>query len=138
MKDVKKFRVLLDNGHGENTVGKRSPDGRLREYAYTREIARMVKARLGYHGIQAEILVPENYDVTLEERMARANKICTLQGKENCIFISIHCNAAGSGKWMSARGWSGFIYRGASQNSKDLANFLADATVKQGIKVRNF
>ena len=28
--------VLLDNGHGEDTKGKRSPDGSLLEYAYTR------------------------------------------------------------------------------------------------------
>ena len=26
------MKVLIDNGHGENTPGKRSPDGRLREW----------------------------------------------------------------------------------------------------------
>lgn len=31
--------ILIDNGHGSNTSGKCSPDGRLKEYAYTREIA---------------------------------------------------------------------------------------------------
>ena len=31
------MKVLIDNGHGENTPGKRSPDGRLREWAYTRD-----------------------------------------------------------------------------------------------------
>lgn len=36
------MKVLLDNGHGAETPGKRSPDGRLREYAYTREIAILV------------------------------------------------------------------------------------------------
>ena len=33
------MKVLIDNGHGSDTPGKRSPNGRLREYAYTREIA---------------------------------------------------------------------------------------------------
>ena len=33
------MKVLIDNGHGSDTSGKRSTDGRLREYAYTREIA---------------------------------------------------------------------------------------------------
>ena len=33
------MKILIDNGHGENTPGKRSPDGTFREYAYTREIA---------------------------------------------------------------------------------------------------
>lgn len=26
------MKILIDNGHGENTPGKRSPDGSLREY----------------------------------------------------------------------------------------------------------
>lgn len=33
------MKILIDNGHGKETPGKRSPDGRLKEYAYTREIA---------------------------------------------------------------------------------------------------
>ena len=33
------MKILIDNGHGVETAGKRSPDGRLREYAYAREIA---------------------------------------------------------------------------------------------------
>ena len=32
------MKILIDNGHGEDTAGKRSPDWTLREYAYTREI----------------------------------------------------------------------------------------------------
>ena len=31
--------VLIDNGHGIDTPGKRSPDGKLREYKYCRQIA---------------------------------------------------------------------------------------------------
>ena len=33
------MKILIDNGHGSNTPGKCSPDGRLMEYSYTREIA---------------------------------------------------------------------------------------------------
>ena len=40
------IKVLVDNGHGVETPGKRSPDGRLREYKYAREIAASVIARL--------------------------------------------------------------------------------------------
>lgn len=36
------MKILIDNGHGVETPGKRSPDGRLKEYAYTREIANRV------------------------------------------------------------------------------------------------
>ena len=33
------MKILIDNGHGIQTKGKRSPDGNFLEYAYTREIA---------------------------------------------------------------------------------------------------
>lgn len=36
-------KILIDNGHGVNTTGKQSPDGRLHEYAYAREIAKRVE-----------------------------------------------------------------------------------------------
>ena len=48
------MKVLIDNGHGSNTKGKRSPDGRLMEYAYAREIAGMVVLELKKMGIDAE------------------------------------------------------------------------------------
>ena len=37
------MKILIDNGHGSNTSGKRSPDGKLREYAWAREIAKGLK-----------------------------------------------------------------------------------------------
>ena len=42
----KKLYVILDNGHGVNTPGKRSPDGKLREYAWAREIVKKIKNKL--------------------------------------------------------------------------------------------
>ena len=51
------MKVLIDNGHGSNTPGKRSPDGRLREYAYTREIASRLEMELRKNGIDAERIV---------------------------------------------------------------------------------
>ena len=32
------MKILIDNGHGRETPGKRSPDGKLREYAYNRSL----------------------------------------------------------------------------------------------------
>ncbi|MCQ2117987.1 MAG: N-acetylmuramoyl-L-alanine amidase, partial [Bacteroidales bacterium] len=40
------MKILIDNGHGLETPGKRSPDGSFREFAYTREIAARIVARL--------------------------------------------------------------------------------------------
>ena len=51
------MKILIDNGHGENTPGKCSPDGRLKEWAYTREIADRVVAGLRHRGEEAERIV---------------------------------------------------------------------------------
>ena len=110
------MKVLIDNGHGENTKGKRSPDGKLREYAWTREIADMLVLELGKMGIDAERVVKETIDVPLSERCRRVNEICGRLGTSNVILISIHCNAAGSGiDWMQARGWSAYTSKGSTK-----------------------
>lgn len=133
---MKTMKVLIDNGHGENTPGKRSPDGRLREWSYTREIADRVVYELGRRGVDAERIVKENIDVPLSERCRRANAIYRETG-EKAILVSIHCNAAGSGTdWMKARGWSVFVSNNASANSKKLADCLAGAAVSENVKVR--
>lgn len=130
------MKVLIDNGHGENTPGKRSPDGRLREWAYSREIADMVVAGLCKLGIDAERIVKEDTDVPLSERCRRANAIY----KETCkkaILVSIHCNAAGNGSsWMSAKGWSVFVSNNASANSKKLAASLCEVVESLKLQVR--
>ena len=59
------MKILLDNGHGENTPGKRSPDGKLREYLYAREIASMVYDELYNRDYDVELLVPETTDISL-------------------------------------------------------------------------
>ena len=68
------MKVLIDNGHGAETPGKRSPDGHLREYAYTREIAVRVADKLNAAGIDTQCIVPEDIDIPLAERVSRANK----------------------------------------------------------------
>lgn len=130
------MKVLIDNGHGENTPGKRSPDGRLREWAYTREIADRIVFELRDRGIDAERIVREYSDVPLSERCRRANEIYREAGKK-AILISIHCNAAGSGaSWMSAHGWSVFVSNNASSNSKKLAACLAEVAECIPVPVR--
>lgn len=130
------MKVLIDNGHGENTPGKCSPDKRLAEWAYTREIADMVVTGLRKRGIDAERIVRENTDVSLSERCRRANDIYRETGR-NAILISIHCNAAGNGSdWRNARGWSVFVSPNASANSKRLANYLAKVAAEKGVSVR--
>lgn len=133
--------VLIDNGHGVNTAGKRSPkleDGRqLLEYQYAREIAGRVFKELEQKGVKVIMVTPEIADVTLRERCRRINQQCKLYGAAKCLSVSIHCNAAGSdGKWHTGKGWSVFVSENASTSSKVLANKLAEAADGLGIKVR--
>ena len=51
------MKILIDNGHGINTPGKCSPDGKFREYKYAREIAIEVVKRLKAEGYDAERIV---------------------------------------------------------------------------------
>lgn len=126
--------VILDNGHGINTPGKCSPDKTLLEYKYTREIVDEIIKQLDKLEIQSVKLVPEETDISLNERVKRANKIYKDSGK-NAILISVHCNAAGAdGKWHNATGWSVFIAQNASSNSKRLAKDLYEQADKEGLK----
>jgi N-acetylmuramoyl-L-alanine amidase len=116
---MSKMKILIDNGHGNNTPGKRSPDGRLLEWQYAREIAKAVVSRLRNAGYDAELLVTENYDVPLLERVHRANVKCQSLGKENVIVVSVHCNAAGNGKeWLKATGWEIWTSEGMTDSDR--------------------
>lgn len=135
---MEKFKVILDAGHGRDTAGKRSPDGRLLEYAYAREIALRLERELKARGYDAQRIVPEENDISLKERCDRANRIYAAAGKK-AILVSIHCNAAGAdGKWHDAKGWSAYVSRNASKKSKELACRLIDAAETQGLKVRRY
>ncbi len=128
------MKVLIDNGHGANTPGKRSPDGRLREYAYAREIAGRVVFELRKKGIDVEQIVKEEVDVPLSERCRRVNEYKASEA----ILISIHCNAAGGGStWMQARGWEAWTSMGQTKADK-LATCLYEAAEKYlpGMKIR--
>lgn len=128
------MKILIDNGHGSNTPGKCSPDGRLREYSYTREIAGRVVFELRKFGIDAELVVKEEIDVPLSERCRRVNEYKTSEA----ILISIHCNAASNGSnWMQARGWEAWTSVGQTKADK-LADCLY-ATAEEclfGMKIR--
>lgn len=120
------MKILIDNGHGIQTKGKRSPDGQLLEYAYTRELARRIVSILQSRGYDSELLVPEDDDISLSERVLRTNAHCQALGKSNVILISLHINAAGDGtKWMNATGWSCYTCKGQTESDR-----LADCLYK--------
>lgn len=121
------MKILVDRGHGIDTKGKASPDGTHKEWAYCDKIARMVVDRLVRAGYDAQLLVPEEKDISLTERVNRINAWCNKLGTKNVLAVSIHNNAAGDGsKWLNATGWEAWTSKGQTQGDK-LADCLYDA-----------
>ena len=131
------MKILIDNGHYEGCPGKRSPKGEfgvLYEWKFNRQIARPLVERLKKMGYDAQLIVPEDTEVSLGERCRRVNKVCDEVGAKNCIFISIHSNASSDcSSWQKPNGWSSFIYTKASNASKRLAQCLFDEADKKGL-----
>ena len=125
------MKILLDNGHGIDTPGKRSPDGHFREYAYNRYLAFRIREQLLALGLDVQLLVPECEDISLQERCHRVNTICQQLGSDQVLLISLHVNAAGNGKeWLNARGWCCFTTVGKTE-ADALATCLYEAAQAQ-------
>lgn len=128
-----RFWVLLDNGHAKSTPGKRSPvfeDGKqFFEYEFARDIVKRISNELDKLNIGYKIITPEvNQDIALSTRANRVNRYCQKLGKNNCLLISIHANAAGNGKqWMSARGWSVWTTKGKTKSDAYADIFYKEA-----------
>ena len=121
------MKVLIDPGHGIDTPGKRSPDGKFREYLWNRQVADLVIAKLVSKGVDASLVVTETNDISLRTRAMRVNRICDQVGAKNVLLVSIHSNAAGNGSaWMNAQGWSCYTTPGKT-GSDELAECIYDA-----------
>ena len=116
--------VILDAGHGIETKGKRSPvwaDGaQLMEYAFNRDIVSRIAKGLAEANHPYCLLVPEDTDIPLSERCARANNIWNAT-QQNAYLISIHANAGGG------RGWECFTSVGETQSDAIATLFCAQA-----------
>ena len=141
---AQKYLWLLDNGHGVETSGKRSPsfeDGRqLLEFEFNRAIVKKIISRLDELGVANLDLVPGENDVSLSDRVALASS-CDDNGLTK-IYVSVHGNAA-TDHWTSASGVETYHYPG-SQTGIALATVFQDHLAQQtgwkdrGIKEANF
>ena len=99
--------IILDNGHGLDTPGKRSPiweDGSyLLEWKYCRAIVKEIEKGLKTLGIPCHILVPEDNDIPLRTRIQRANRVASQNGISQSFLVSVHLNAAQ--EINTASGW---------------------------------
>lgn len=117
------MKIIIDNGHGIDTPGKCSPDGKYKEYKWAREIASAIVEALEKRGYPAQLLVPGENDMPLAERVNKVNGMCARLGADNVLLVSIHSNASGNGQWMKARGWSAYTTKGQTK-SDELATCL--------------
>lgn len=136
--------IILGTAHRKREPGKQSPDGRLKEYIYSREIVGEVKAKLEAYGYRVfvdfdkddlpkEMQTPSSKlerQRELAMRVNYVNEMCQKYGKAKCIYVSIHVNAVGSdGKWHDARGWS--VYTSPGKTKADaLATCIWNAADK--------
>ena len=86
-------KVVLDPGHGVETAGKRSPDGKYLEHEFNLDMAQRVKAHLERHGVSVTLTRSTEHDVALADRVNVSNAI------KPDLFISLHSNA--SGEWWT-------------------------------------
>ena len=125
---MKQPLVILDNGHGNNTPGKRSPkfeDGhQIFEYELNRRLVYAISEKLKHKDLSHIILVPELYDTSLQERVNRVNSICKNKPEYNPVLISVHFNAFGT-QWNNATGWEVWVSSAASNKSKTMASTIA-------------
>lgn len=104
---TKKILVALDDGHGTETAGKRSPafsDGSvMKENEFNSKTADYLKEALERCGFDVLMVAPEETDTELPTRVQRAN------AAKADVYISIHANAYGT-NWNTANGVETWIY----------------------------
>jgi N-acetylmuramoyl-L-alanine amidase len=96
--------IALDNGHGLNTAGKRTPkwtDGTkstytkkdfMHEWEFNRGVVKRLKVELERNGFEVLEVSPTEEDTSIRQRCRTANNA------KADIFISVHANALGN-RW---------------------------------------
>ena len=134
--EKKKLTVILGTAHGKNVAGKRSPDGKFQEWEYSREIVERLRAELAGQDELVDVFVdipaaevPMPQQAELTRRVRYVNQLCAHRHTERCIYVSIHVDAASSGEWKNAGGWTAYTSPGRTR-SDILATYLYEAAEK--------
>ena len=106
---------------------------RFREGNFNRLIGQRLERMLKDAGFEVHIVSDSYKDNSLNDRVNKANQIAAKYGKGNCIYISIHSNAAGNGiNWNNATGVSVHCCRKSSEKSKKLARLIYKNILDKG------
>lgn len=118
---MKNVIIILDPAHGANVSGKCSPDGRHREFAWSRERVNSIRSTLTKLGYEVYVTTESINEPGLSKRKNFATSIC--KGKRK-LLLSLHNNAKGNGiKWMDARGVEAYTSPGVT-NSDICADYI--------------
>lgn len=111
---MKNLVIILDPAHGKNVPGKGSPDGKHREYRWSRERVDSLRKKLTALGYDVYTTTDSENEPGLSERRNRANM---LRKGERKLLLSLHNDAAGAdGKWHKARGASVWTTPGVTKS----------------------
>lgn len=139
-----KHHWLLDNGHGGvihgiySTCPKYNPEKpktfhkmhvfpngtTIYEGDFNRKVVDKIAQKLSVLGIDYTVLVPEDIDISLTERVKRANNYYNRD--KRCIFVSIHGNAFNG----VAKGFEIFTSKGKTR-SDDIAEVFAEEVERE-------
>lgn len=112
------YLVILDDGHGENTAGKRTPyisslGRQIRENEFNEPVVNLLEKELKRCGFRTLQLAPTDVDTPLSTRTNKANS-----AKGN-LLISVHFNAMGNTfGYSTAKGFSVHIQPEDKSNPK--------------------
>jgi N-acetylmuramoyl-L-alanine amidase len=125
MTNPKDILIALDDGHGINTSGKRTPvfpDGTkselgrnyMNENLFNRAVIKYLDEHLKRCGFRTLLTAPNDSDVSLQDRVDLANS------KGADLFLSAHANA-NTGRWGTWGGTETYIWvnTDGSQSNSD-------------------
>jgi len=132
--------IAIDNGHGINTPGKRTPamlDGKvIKEWEFNYPTAKKLGELLKYNGFDILFVSDTEEDTPLSTRTKKANDV------KADLFVSIHFNAY-QGVWGSHGGIETYHYPN-SVKGKELSGLIREELIKEtglrdrGVKSANF
>ena len=124
------MHFILINGHGDLINGVYQTKGKqfhhnngksIYEGAFNRVVVNDLCRMCEENGYSYTNLVPEHTDVTLHERVSRANAV--YKEHPNCVIIEVHANAGGG------TGFEVFTTKGVTKSDK-FAEIIIDSMVE--------